>query len=284
MRLPFSSKSFTYAFWYMPLERPTGHWRNIFSRGVNDRNRLPGLWLYPRSMRLHVRVSRKLHWNDGCDPRQQLRIGKWVHIAITVHRGVLRVLFNGRQVCANGHYKSGTKLSTGPLKIVYRRYMPAKGALARLRIYNHGQSVSEINRHKARSAPSVPFSRYQSSANGECMDVSGGRGRKGARVIMYRCHGGSNQQWRLMPNGQIRSRLGGCLDVAGANKRHRAPLIFWKCHNGANQKFYYDQKGRLRSRLNHFCVDNSQGGRRNRRAQIWMWPCHHGSNQRFVPV
>jgi hypothetical protein len=39
---------------------------------------------------------------------------------------------------------------------------------------------------------------FQSRANGNCMDVRGGSVDDGAWVEHYPCHGGSNQQFRLV--------------------------------------------------------------------------------------
>lgn len=37
------------------------------------------------------------------------------------------------------------------------------------------------------------------AAHNQCLDVEGGSGDDGARMLQYRCHGEANQQWRLQP-------------------------------------------------------------------------------------
>lgn len=70
-----------------------------------------------------------------------------------------------------------------------------------------------------------------------CLDVEGGNGNNGSRVIAYRCHGGRNQQWSL-GGDQVRTRLNNrCVDVEGGRGNNGTRLIVWDCHGGANQRF-----------------------------------------------
>ncbi|SIN35068.1 RICIN domain-containing protein [Micromonospora cremea] len=39
------------------------------------------------------------------------------------------------------------------------------------------------------------------AAHGQCLDVEGGSGDDGARMLQFPCHGGANQQWRLTATG-----------------------------------------------------------------------------------
>ncbi|WP_435204690.1 RICIN domain-containing protein [Micromonospora sp. bgisy143] len=39
------------------------------------------------------------------------------------------------------------------------------------------------------------------AAHGQCLDVEGGSGDDGARMMQFPCHGQANQQWRLTPTG-----------------------------------------------------------------------------------
>lgn len=103
-----------------------------------------------------------------------------------------------------------------------------------------------------------------------CVDVRGG----GSDLILWNCHGGSNQQvsfngygpltmngrcvtaqgegqplvvqscdgskksqkW-AMKGGQINNEEGWCMDVKGQADRAGSSIIAWKCHGGTNQKF-----------------------------------------------
>ena len=66
-----------------------------------------------------------------------------------------------------------------------------------------------------------------------------------ADVIQYSCHGGTNQQWRLIYAGggyyalQVR-HSGKCLDVRGASMQDAADVIQYSCHGGTNQQWRFD--------------------------------------------
>jgi hypothetical protein len=71
-----------------------------------------------------------------------------------------------------------------------------------------------------------------------CMDISGGNGGNGTPIILWHCHGGWNQQFRRMPNGELRNPLTGkCVDIAGFNGNPGGDLILWPCTGGANQRW-----------------------------------------------
>ncbi len=110
-----------------------------------------------------------------------------------------------------------------------------------------------------------------------CVDVRGG----GSDLILWNCHGGSNQQvsfngygplmmngrcvesqgegrslavqscdpnkksqkW-AMSGGQVNNEEGWCMDVKGQADRAGSQIIAWKCHGGINQKF---RKGQMQS-------------------------------------
>lgn len=276
-----STKMYSYTFWYRPLQAPTGKWRSIFRRGVNDHHRMPGLWMYPRHMRLHVRASERRSWNSGCDPRQHLAIGRWVHIGVTVGSGALRVYFNGRLVCHRSYPNRYLRVANGPLIVGAREYAAARGYLSRLRFYKGSIPAAEVNRSR-RISPRNVYARISSRMHNKCIEYYGTYGsRRGHALSMHSCHSAVWQRFRFENNGQIRSARGNlCMDIKGSSRRRGAPIILWTCHSGSNQKFYFDHIGRLRSRMNGFCIDIAGGSRRNR-AKLHAWPCHHGHNQRW---
>lgn len=84
--------------------------------------------------------------------------------------------------------------------------------------------------------------------NDFCMDVRGADGAAGADVIMWTCHGGTNQRW-TWDNGDVRAvHSGQCLDVYGWGTHNGAGIIQWPCHGGNNQKWDMDSQWRLRPR------------------------------------
>jgi len=50
-------------------------WENILHVGHENNQRSPGIWLYPKSYRLHVRLSDTTDWNSGYDPNVELEKG-----------------------------------------------------------------------------------------------------------------------------------------------------------------------------------------------------------------
>lgn len=78
--------------------------------------------------------------------------------------------------------------------------------------------------------------------SGKCLDVAGASQANSANIIQYDCHGGPNQQWRLIPQGQgyytiTAQHSGKCLDVAGASQANGSHIIQYDCHRGFNQQW-----------------------------------------------
>lgn len=73
---------------------------------------------------------------------------------------------------------------------------------------------------------------------GLCLNVEGGVGNAGDRVVLWPCTGGSttyaNQAWRF-EGGQLVGMNGLCLDVAGGSTAGEGQAIVWPCHGGTNQ-------------------------------------------------
>jgi ricin-type beta-trefoil lectin protein len=83
------------------------------------------------------------------------------------------------------------------------------------------------------------YSRLVSRQSGKCLDVSGASTEDGAPIILWQCHGGANQQWRLEPFGEeyrlVARHSGKCLDVTGWSPENGTRIIQWQCNGGANQ-------------------------------------------------
>lgn len=117
------------------------------------------------------------------------------------------------------------------------------------------------------------------SAGGLCLDVHGDDvGRENARVILYPCHGGTNQQWRL-ERGRVVSAAGGCLDVLGG-PWDAVPLGTRSCNNTPSQQWRLLRNGGLRSEVGR-CLDVESGAMSTSGARAVLWACHDGPTQRF---
>lgn len=74
----------------------------------------------------------------------------------------------------------------------------------------------------------------RSATNGQCLDVREASRDVGAQVILYTCHGGANQQFRLEGLRITVKHSGHVLDQAGDGTNQ---LIQYNAHGAANQQF-----------------------------------------------
>ena len=52
--------------------KKTEYYGSILHIGNDDKERIPGIWLQPNSLRLHVRMSDEADYNQGYDPHEEL--------------------------------------------------------------------------------------------------------------------------------------------------------------------------------------------------------------------
>jgi hypothetical protein len=72
----------------------------------------------------------------------------------------------------------------------------------------------------------------------KCLDAYAQGSSNGTQVIIWDCHGGTNQQWNLHSNGTVTGVQSGlCLDASGAGTANGTKIILWSCHSGANQQW-----------------------------------------------
>ena len=78
-------ESYEVTFSVIPRSRKSG-WRNLFHFGVSGRNvpRIPAVWFYHNSTRLHIRTSANRNNNDGYDPNIHLPLNKVTNVTIKV--------------------------------------------------------------------------------------------------------------------------------------------------------------------------------------------------------
>ena len=69
---------------------------------------------------------------------------------------------------------------------------------------------------------------------GKCLDVQGGNTVNGAKVILWPCTGGPNQNWTLRADGTLRhARSGRCLDIPFGDTTNGNQLNIWDCSTTA---------------------------------------------------
>jgi hypothetical protein len=107
-----------------------------------------------------------------------------------------------------------------------------------------------------------------------CMDVSGAQASAGAHVQLWRCHGGLNQLFSLLPNQQFKLNNGTtapgveifaaggafCLDAAGSGTTSQTTIGIWDCNNtGAQAWMYLGATGQIVNINSNLCLDNPSG-------------------------
>jgi hypothetical protein len=57
-------------------------------------------------------------------------------------------------------------------------------------------------------------------------------------VIIWTCHGGSNQKWNVNADGSVTNAQSGlCLDVSNDATANGTLVQLWSCSGGANQRW-----------------------------------------------
>jgi hypothetical protein len=113
---------------------------------------------------------------------------------------------------------------------------------------------------------------------GLCLDMRGDRVAQGTEAILYRCHGGHNQQFVWTQRGEL--IVGGqCLDVAAGSDANGTRVVAWPCNGGRNQKWFLNGT-QIQSRRNGKCLDVAGGNSRSGTPVI-VFDCHGGRNQRW---
>jgi hypothetical protein len=115
------------------------------------------------------------------------------------------------------------------------------------------------------------------------LDIEGGKKDKGAKLIIWKHHGNTNQQFKISPDGFITSAHSGLvLDVEGGVKKG-ANIIQWPAHGGPNQKWYFHKDGTIRLEGSNLVLDIN-GGKIEQGTNVIAWDSHGGINQKWRVV
>jgi Ricin-type beta-trefoil lectin domain len=112
---------------------------------------------------------------------------------------------------------------------------------------------------------------------GRCLDMRA----SDRQVLLWNCHGGSNQIFRYVSGSYGMISLGDqrCLTSGLTSK---SAITVQPCNNAKNQRWGYQANGTLRNELN-LCFD-IEGGSTGNGARILAFDCHGGSNQQWYPA
>lgn len=90
----------------------TGGWSNVFHVTADNRNhgshgsRIPAIWFFDKTTRMHVRQGRPGNVNDGCDSCPALAMGKWSKVGLKLEGSTFSVSVNDKVCCTNANYAS----------------------------------------------------------------------------------------------------------------------------------------------------------------------------------
>lgn len=125
--------------------------------------------------------------------------------------------------------------------------------------------------------------------SGRALDVAGWSVFDHANIQQYTFHGGDNQRWTLVPDGDgyyqlVAMHSGKCLDVAGSSQENSAKIQLYTCHGGDNQKWALipDGDGHFEIVAKHSgkCLDVTAWSTTDR-AAIQQYTRHGGANQKW---
>ncbi|WP_375296044.1 ThuA domain-containing protein [Saccharothrix sp.] len=187
--------------------------------------------------------------------------GEWNTFELLVEGERLQVFLNG--------VKINDFTNTDPVRSL---------ASGHIGLQNHGtgDDVSFRNVRIKELGGTTPRTGPIRSASGKCVDVSGNSSADGARIQLWSCHGGANQQWTV--EGSTLRALGKCMDAAGTADGSAVRL--WTCNGGSAQNWTAGSNGSLVNASGK-CLDANGGSSADGTALI-VWSCHGGTNQRWT--
>ncbi|SEK40459.1 Glucose/arabinose dehydrogenase, beta-propeller fold [Roseateles sp. YR242] len=116
-----------------------------------------------------------------------------------------------------------------------------------------------------------------------CLDVQGGASAAlGAPMIIYDCHGGTNQSFEFTADGEIRVMNGTrCLDAYQQGTALGTTVVAYFCNGQPNQKWTYNNNGTITGRQSGLCLDVYKGLTAAKTAVI-LYTCRATSNQVWI--
>ncbi len=119
-----------------------------------------------------------------------------------------------------------------------------------------------------------------------CIDVSAYNPNNEAKIQVWDCHGGVNQQFTYNKDTkQISTAYNKCLDVSGVSNDDLAKVWQWDCHSGDNQKWEIqansDNTVTFIAKHSGKCLDVLYSGKENG-TQVQQYTCNNSAAQKFT--
>jgi hypothetical protein len=222
----------------------------------------------------HLRVSNTGAWslfrNNAANVRTTLRSGtvpalgtnSWHNVALTFTGSTIGVQIDGTTV-------GSVVDATWPLGQV------GLGTSQTETAQFDNLSVTPV------AGPAPPDTgRLVAIGSGRCLDVSAASQVNGAKLVIWDCNGGANQQWTRLSNGALRVYGTKCLDVPGHSTTPGTAVVIWTCNGGANQQWRTSSDGTIVGVESGLCLDVSRAFTANG-SRVATWTCTGADNQRW---
>jgi hypothetical protein len=91
-----SPGSMTIMCWLKVERGPTGNWRSILHRGINNQQRSPAIWMRPNSMQMKLSLNSDVSGDDGLESTEfTVPLNEWFHFAWVQFGQSMRLYVNG---------------------------------------------------------------------------------------------------------------------------------------------------------------------------------------------
>eukprot|EP01006_Ploeotia_vitrea_P034020 TRINITY_DN65686_c9_g6_i1.p1 TRINITY_DN65686_c9_g6~~TRINITY_DN65686_c9_g6_i1.p1 ORF type:complete len:782 (-),score=475.77 TRINITY_DN65686_c9_g6_i1:266-2611(-) len=276
------ANQYAYTFWLRPY-RIQHAWGNILHKGRINQHRNPGIWLFPHSTRMHIRVGTRGSWNAGVNPRP-VPMKRWTHVAVTVAGNHLTVYYNAR-VVARANLPGGAVAQNGEqLWASDPWHRNAFATIRDLRYFNYNinpnvvRSIFNQQRGLVKQRPRLPGRFLRSGLNnGWCLMVDRAHYRQRLRIAPCR----NDVRYRWIRNGRlIRSAQNRAFCIDSPRHGNHGRLHMWRCnHHNRNQQWHFSHN-RITLRRTRQSIDIPHARLGNRK-QVHMWRSHGGRNQKW---
>ena len=189
--------------------------------------------------------------------------GTWQHLALTFNGASITAAINGTTVTTvnDSTYASG---------------MVGFGTSGYQTDQFDNLSVTPVGGSTGGGGSTGPITAGDDSS--QCMDDNGQSTANGAKIQLWTCNGGANQQWTVESDGTLQV-YGKCLDITGANTANGTLIELWTCNGGANQQ-WQASNGTLVNPASGKCLDDPNSNTANG-TQLDLWTCNGGTNQQW---
>ncbi|GAA4838412.1 alpha-N-acetylglucosaminidase TIM-barrel domain-containing protein [Kitasatospora terrestris] len=121
-----------------------------------------------------------------------------------------------------------------------------------------------------------------SAASGKCLDDAAFNTADGAKVDIWTCDGGANQQWTYDPTAKTLTTMGKCLDDFAFGRTPGSKVDLWTCDGGANQQWTFNSNGTVTG-LAGLCLEVAKAATVNG-TPVQLNTCNGNSNQAWSRV